>query len=111
MTQALEPENAVDGAEPRGTSVERVFFSRPDLGLDGWVSASTIGPDHSIQPLLEEFDGDSLTIEYEDVPQLGSGENQQAQNNELLRESSGTTLSANAVEWTDEWPYLGVKCP
>ena len=65
--------------------MERVFFSRPDLGLDGWVSASAISADGHVRPLLEEFHGDSLTVEYEDVPAPGTQETQQAQRPDTQR--------------------------
>ena len=81
--EGSEPSSTPQESEPAdaagANSVERVFFSRPDLGLDGWVSASTTGTDGSFRPLLEEFKGDSLTVEYEDVPSTRAEGSQQTQ--------------------------------
>ena len=80
--EGSEPSSTPQESEPAdagANSVERVFFSRPDLGLDGWVSASTTGADGNIRPLLEEFKGDSLTVKYEDVPLPDAEGSQQTQ--------------------------------
>jgi hypothetical protein len=79
------PQKLESGDAASANSVERVFFSRPDLGLDGWVSANTTGADGTIRPLLEAFQGDSLTVEYEDIP--GAEAPQQSQEPEAQEET------------------------